>query len=621
MTDDPNRRLQAAFLRRERAARQQLLEATYRTDEVDADDVDDPVTCYGKALVHRDDGVPAASAYASLVDAVETGTVDAYNAIELDESPEMRPLAEPHGAHGFEGMGADPWAVHMAPPPAFDSAEMGAELVELYWRALARDVPFGAYGQNGVVAAAAADLSGTPGYAGPGGVTDPRGGSLDAGRLFRGLLPGAQSGPHVSQLLWKDVPRGAIPQSQRIRVLASEAADGTGDADVVGTGPDYLTDWDAWLRVQRGVPVARTNPPPTLVDPDGDPDATVTRHIVTGRDLANKVRRQVPYLATRDAAEVLLGMGVPLDPRIPYQQGGRGSSTAGTSGIRTAGPVINFGSHDVLESVVSVFDLAQTACWYRKWLVHRRLRPEEYAGRLEAERRGAASAGAFPLPDAVRNSVALSRIADAHGTHLLPQAYTEGSPTHPAYPAGHSGVAGATVTILKALFDGTHPFPTAEMVVPVADGTAEGRLAGGGTTAVQTTRLGAVDDVSGDALGATADELAEARRGTTTVNDELNKLATNIALGRNWAGIHYRSDGIEGFLLGEQVAVRYLQDHLRSTDLPFAGYRLEPFLDAYPGTQAGAAPNRDRDAILITPDRITTPDGESSSISVDDPAR
>jgi hypothetical protein len=283
--------------------------------------------------------------------------------------------------------------------------------------------------------------------------------------------------------------------------------------------------------------------------------------------------------------------------------------------------VINFGSHDVLESVVSVFDLAQTACWYRKWLVHRRLRPEEYAGRLEAERRGAASTGTFPLPDNVRESAALSRVADAHGTHLLPQAYTEGSPTHPSYPAGHSGVAGATVTVLKALFDGSTPFPTDEMVVPVADGTAAGEMAGGGTTTVQTTRLAPVADVSGAALGATADALAEARSGGITVNDELDKLATNVALARNWAGIHYRSDGIEGLLLGEQVAVRYLQDHLRSTDLPFAGYRLEPFFDAYPGTQDGAVPNLGRDAILITPDRITTPDDEASSIDVADPAR
>ncbi|AZH24364.1 phosphatase PAP2 family protein [Haloplanus aerogenes] len=616
MTHDPHRRLQEAFLRRERAARQQLLESTYRTDE--SDGADDPVACYGKALRHRDDGVPTASAYDSLVGALETGTVEAYNAIELDESPEMRPLAEPHGAHGFEGMGADPWAIHMAAPPAFSSSEMGAELIELYCRSLCRDVPFGAYGDDGAIADAIDDLNGATDYAGPAGTTDPHGGMLDANTVFRGLLPGTQTGPHVSQLLWKDVPRGAVPQSQRIRVLAGEAADGTGDADVVGTGPDYLTDWDTWLRVQRGVPVGRTNPPPTLVDAGGDPDAAATRHIVTGRDLANKVRRQVPYLAIRDAAEILLGMGVPFDRRIPYRQGSRESATDGTSGIRTATPVINFGSHDVLESVVSVFDLAQTAAWYRKWLVHRRLRPEEYAGRLESERRGAG--GPFDLPDTLRESTAPSRVVDAYGTSLLPQAYTEGCPTHPSYPAGHSVVAGATVTLLKAMFDGRHPFPVAEMVVPVADGTVEGTMAGGGTTTVQSTRLAPVTEVS-TALGATADSLAEVRTATITVNDELNKLATNVALGRNWAGIHYRSDGIEGLLLGEQVAVRYLQDHLRSTDLPFDGYRLEPFFDAYPGTQDGAAPNLDRDAILITPDRITTPDDESSSISVDDPAR
>jgi hypothetical protein len=419
-------------------------------------------------------------------------------------------------------------------------------------------------------------------------------------------------------LLWKDVPRGAGPQSQRIRVLAAEAADGTGNAEMVGTGPDYLTDWETWLRVQRGVPVARTNPPPTLIGAGADPDTTATRHIVTGRDLANEVRRQVPYLATRDAAEVLLGMGVPFDRRIPYRQGGVGSETGGTPGIRTASPVINFGAHDVLESVVSVFDLAQTAAWYRKWLVHRRLRPEECAGRLEAEHRRVG--GPFDLPDSLRESAAPARVVDAHGTALLPQAHTEGSPTHPSYPAGHSVVAGATVTILKAMFDGQHPIPADELVVPVADGTVGGTMAGGGTTTVRTTRLAPVTEAT-TALGATAESIAEARTATITVNEELNKPATNVALGHNWAGVHYRSDGVDGLLFGEQVAVRYLQDHLRATDLPFDGYRLEPFFDAYPGVAEGAAPNHARDAILLTPDRIRTPDDESSSVDVDDPAR
>ncbi|WP_251341500.1 hypothetical protein [Haloplanus halophilus] len=613
MTDDRTRRRQEAFLRRNRAARHQLLDAPVRGPPSDAAGDDGPVTNYGKGLTHREDGVPTAAGYRSLVEALATGTVAAYNAVDLDASPEARPLAEPHGAHGFEGMGADPHQVALAPPPSFDSPTTGAELVELYWRALCRDVPFGAFDDDGTVAAAVSELAGTAGYAGPGSDADPRTRSPSPRGAFRGLLPGAGVGPRVSQFLWKDVPRGAVPQSGRIRVLAGEAATGTGDADVVGPGPDYLADWATWLRVQRGVPVARTNPPPNLVDPGGDPDAAVTRHVVTGRDLANKVRRQVPYLAVRDAAEILLGMGVPFDPRIPYRQGG-----ASETGIRTADPVVNFGAHDVLESVVSVFGPAQSACWHRKWGVHRRLRPEAYAGRLAAERRGH---GPFSLPANVRDSAARDRIESAFGTPLLPQAYTEGSPTHPAYPAGHGGVAGATVTVLKAMFDGRHPFPVEETVVPVADGRAEGRLAGGGTTAVLTTRLEPVANVSGGTVGATADAVAEARAGTATVNDELDKLATNVAFGRDWAGIHYRSDGAEGFLLGEQVAVRYLQDHLRSTDLPFEGYRLEPFFDAYPGTLDGAVPNLDRDAILIAPDRIGTPEGEASSITVADRSR
>jgi hypothetical protein len=408
-----------------------------------------------------------------------------------------------------------------------------------------------------------------------------------------------------------------VPLSRRIRVPAPHAANGTGDAAVVGPGPDYITDWSTWLRVQRGVPVARTNPPPNLVDPGGDPDDAVTRHVVTGRDLANAVRRQIPYLAVRDAAEILLGMGAPFDPRIPYERPTTGSgadgATAGAARIRTAVPVVDFGPHDVLGTVVSVFRPAQSACWNQKWAVHRRLRPAEYAGRLAATVRGD---GPFSLSSNVRTSTARSRVESSFGTPLLPQAYTEGSPTHPWYPAGHSVVAGATVTVLKAMFDGTHPFPTAEMVVPVADGRVTGRLAGGGTTAVRTTRLAPIDDVDGDVLGATADDVAAARTETVTVNDELNKLATNVALGRNWAGIHYRSDGVGGFLLGEQVAVRLLQDHLRSTSLPIEGYRLEPFFDAYPGTLDGATPNLDRDAVLITPDRIGTPSDESSSIAV-----
>jgi hypothetical protein len=620
MTDDRQKRRREAFLRRERVARQQLLQATYRADEnVD----DDPATNFGKALEHDGDGVPTPEAYGSLVEAIEDGSVEAFNGIMLEnDDGRSRRLVEPHGSLAFQKSGADPHMVQIRSHPSFFSDQSGAEMVELYWRALCRDVPYGEYGSDGTVGEAVSDLDGISGYRGPRSGADPRGGSLDRSTLFRGVVPGVQKGPRISQFLWKDIPRGAIPLSQRIRILTGATASATFDSGTTTLqleGPDYLTEFDDWLAVQNGVPVPDVNPPPNLVERNDDPDSQGQRHIITGRDLANKVRRQVPYLSIRDAAEILLDMGVPFDRNIPYG--------TGADEIETGRPFINFGPHDVLDVVVNVFMSGQNVCWYRKWNVHRRLRPEEYGGRIHAQREGSRS---FDIPANVLGSDALSRIESAHGSSLLPQAYTEGSPTHPSFPAGHSGVAGACVTALKAMFDGTHEFTTDEMVIPVGDGTTDADLAHGGTaTGVRQTALSTIADESGGSDGTVAaaqDEIEDAYDSTVTVNDELNKLAANMALGRNWAGIHYRTDGIDGFLVGEQAAVRYLQDHMRHYDLPFDGYRLEPFFDTYPGTLDGTKPNvadtgdpADRGRILIKPEGVENVDG--SMREVDDPLK
>jgi hypothetical protein len=45
-----------------------------------------------------------------------------------------------------------------------------------------------------------------------------------------------------------------------------------------------------------------------------------------------------------------------------------------------------------------------------------------------------------------------------------------------------------------------------------------------------------------------------------TVEGELNKLAANIAIGRSGAGVHYDSDYIESFRLGEQTALGVLEE-------------------------------------------------------------
>ncbi len=67
------------------------------------------------------------------------------------------------------------------------------------------------------------------------------------------------------------------------------------------------------------------------------------------------------------------------------------------------------------------------------------------------------------------------------------------------------------------------------------------------------------------------------RGAALTVGGELNKLASNIALGRDVAGVHWRSDGIEGLKLGEAVAMEVLA-HLRTTyPEHFDGFRFTNF--------------------------------------------
>ena len=59
-----------------------------------------------------------------------------------------------------------------------------------------------------------------------------------------------------------------------------------------------------------------------------------------------------------------------------------------------------------------------------------------------------------------------------------------------------------------------------------------------------------------------------------TVLGEINKLASNISMGRNMAGVHYRCAGDSGIRLGEEVAIAYLQDLKGTYNEAFAGWNL-----------------------------------------------
>ncbi len=124
-------------------------------------------------------------------------------------------------------------------------------------------------------------------------------------------------------------------------------------------------------------------------------------------------------------------------------------------------------------------------------------------------------------------------LANGPNNRLLPMAIAEGSPVHPAYGAGHAAVAGACVTIRKAWFDCGRPL-------------------------VDHNKARVAFVASND--GSVLVDISAGLAAPHTIEGELNKLAANIAIGRNRGGVHHDSDDIESFRLGEEVAVRLLRE-------------------------------------------------------------
>lgn len=448
---------------------------------------------FSKTLPHNQFGEVDPAAYQSLLNALDSADNNDFEQIPLSPQAD-RKLANPQGAYKFELTGRDAQATFMRPAPAFASAETAAEMGELYWRALLRDVPFSDFDANPDVAAAVADLNAFSETVGP---TD--GGVVTSGTIFRGETPGDLVGPFISQFLFKPITMGNIVIEQRYPTPAP--------------GDDFMTNQVDWLAVQNGFappPLNKANP----------------RYISDARALGEYVHVDFSYQAYQAAALILLGTPGVFDVSNPY-------NTSATQGA-----FVSLGGPDVLDLVAKAGNLSLTGAWYQKWLVHRRLRPETYAGRLHFQLTGDRSYG---LPDEIANSEAVSRLQFANGTAFLPMAFPEGSPTHPAYPAGHATIAGACVTVLKAFFEETAVLP--DPVVSTADGSA----------------------------------LIPWTGAPLTVGGELNKLANNIALGRDWAGVHYRSDGVDGLVVGEQQAIGMLADYSRTYNEIFDGFSLTKY--------------------------------------------
>ncbi|MBS1790429.1 MAG: vanadium-dependent haloperoxidase [Acidobacteria bacterium] len=477
-------------------------------------------------------------AYNVYLQAINTGNPDDFERVPMGDSQVQ--FKNPQGGLTFEMQGADPGHMYQPPAPTFSSAEIAAEIAENYWMALARDINFSDYDSHPLTNGAAADLNKFSDFRGPhfrprflvrgqtlaleqaalasaslgseAEVQDsPRvpvrqqamAGPVTIGTLFRGLTKGDLTGPYISQFLWKDYRFGVLSVSQKMRTTIP--------------GDDYLTGYSDWLYAQN----ARGN-----LNLPNRYDQT-PRYIRNGRDLGEWVHLDYLYEAYFNAMAVLLSIGAPTDPNNPYNKY-RNQCGFGT-----------FGNPHIQALVTTVATNALRAVWFQKWYVHRRLRPEAFAGGVHNHLIGATT---YPINNEILNSEAVQEVYRKFGTYLLPIAFVEGSPSHPAYGAGHATVAGACTTILKWWFDESWVIPNP--VVSSSDG------------------LSLVPYRGTDNL---------------TVGNELNKLASNVALGRNIAGVHWRSDATESLKLGEAIAISVLQDQKHCFNERFDGLSLTKF--------------------------------------------
>lgn len=465
--------------------------------------------------------------------------------------------------------GPDAQRVTMPPAPQIDSVELGYEMSESYWMALCRDVPFNQFeNRSDDVANAAKCLAAHPWLKGSNqGLSEAqqtrkefeikRGLGTDA--VFRGVLNGDDVGPYLSQFLLigcdtlgglkLDNPKtfstgliryGSIQISQQVRTAVPKR--------------DYMTSWGSYIDVTNAADVRSRE---SYVDGD------THRFMHTPRDLSTYVHYDALYEPYLNACLLLLAMNAPLDPGLPFGQPDR---------IDKQTRFALFGAPHILAVLVEVVTKALKAVRFQKFGIHRRPRPETVAGWVDCVQRPRKGIkDEFKPIEKLLNYVdedlldkiyqhndkqndtqldlnmqtgievprkndydpiAQSRAQQinnrsSNGTYLLPMAFAEGSPMHPAYGAGHATVAGACTTVLKAFFDTSFKLPFTFTTTAHGDGLRE-----------------------------------DGPRGKLTVEGELNKLASNISIGRNWAGVHWKSDYTESIKMGEEIALELLREQM-----------------------------------------------------------
>ena len=496
--------------------------------------------------------------------------------LQIDEKKRLHQTS-PMGGLAFDVEGYDPPLVPIRSAPLFDSSETAAEAAEAYWMALLRETNFDAFdnlhqpdiqAQFPSTASAATLQDALNDLAKYAFFKNRNKALIDPRKFWRAQVPpswlpessetyGSESfagvgvGPYISQFLLRGTQLAEKKEVTPADGIVAFGPQRLSQKIVLGTEKQaYLTNQKDWAQVHGG-------------DASKVGDTALDREpnfIRTLRDGASYVHFDEIYQEYLIAASIILSLiprpGNTLRPELHETDGtpkpGGGGQFVAESGqsfeyLNVGNPYrdsaaqngfATFGVTHILTLLAETSTRAHKAGWFHKWRI-RRLRPEEFGARVHSERvnNPSPTTGRKPLytiPHELlygqgRNANGQLRsvvdlCADTQqGSFLLPQAFSEGCPTHPAYPSGHATVAGASVTILKAMFNEDAEIDTYRL---------------------QNGALG---------ISSRPDDPK-----TLKIGHELNKLASNILFFRGFAGVHWRSDSIAGVLLGELVAIELL---------------------------------------------------------------
>ena len=374
-------------------------------------------------------------------------------------------LVNPVCGLSYDSEGLDAFNRTILPAPRIDSLNGVAEMAELYWMYLMRDINFTDYDEEEIAEDAVNDLKNNfSSYNFIKGWTRDSAMPLSVKTLFRGTNVGDDVGPYLSQFML----RGNKDEPIRRNYKDGYVKYGTTSIDqrhvVAKEEIDFMSDNKSWLDVQNGLfPYVDR-----LEDDDNDHFDDELRFIRNLRDLATYVHFDALYQAYLTACLYMIN-----DNRYMVSDGNPYKNLVKQEGFG------NYGGPHILSLVTEVATRALKAVWFQKWFVHRRLRPEAFGGLIHHHKKSNNTKYPFIEGTIFNNSTVLERVAKRNKdlnsklengnpdkdkeTYFLGQAFPEGSPLHPSYGAGHATVAGACVTILKAWFqEGPMPGPIVE---------------------------------------------------------------------------------------------------------------------------------------------------------------